>query len=217
MANPKWDEQAWVEYPRHRWIFNKLELALRLGYNSAPAGVPVSHPGWYIVRPIYNLSGMGAGARRVWIENDTSRLLSPGEFWCEEFRGLHYSIDYAWTHHPYRPQPVFACQGVRNSNDLFRFESWHKIDVPNVELPVWFDQFASVSEFNVEFVGNKIIEVHLRASHDFPEDATTIVPVWSDTAKEQHQMFSDTDWRWHPNVDDGDGHIKTSRLGFYYK
>ena len=55
------DYQAWDAYPESRWIFNKLELSLKLGYNAGPACVPVKEAGKYIVRPIYNLYGMGVG------------------------------------------------------------------------------------------------------------------------------------------------------------
>ena len=48
------DEEAWVAFPHHRWVFNKLEVALKLGYAAGPACVPVQHDGMDIVRPIYN-------------------------------------------------------------------------------------------------------------------------------------------------------------------
>ena len=30
------DYQAWDAYPQHRWVFNKLEVALKLGYKAGP-------------------------------------------------------------------------------------------------------------------------------------------------------------------------------------
>ena len=64
------DEQAWVAFPQHRWVFNKLEVALKLGYEAGPACVPVQHTGTYIVRPIYNLYGMSVGAKRVFLRKE---------------------------------------------------------------------------------------------------------------------------------------------------
>ena len=57
------DEDQYKKYPRHRNFFNKLWLAEQLGYVCGPAGVDVPKPGVYVVRPIMNLDGMGAGAR----------------------------------------------------------------------------------------------------------------------------------------------------------
>ena len=45
---------------QYRWIFNKLEY--RLGYD-AEFCVPITKPNKYIIRPIYNLYGMGVGAK----------------------------------------------------------------------------------------------------------------------------------------------------------
>ena len=60
------DFQAWEKYPEYRWVFNKLELALKLGYRAGPACVPLpplrSHFK-VVIRPIYNLYGMGIGAK----------------------------------------------------------------------------------------------------------------------------------------------------------
>ena len=36
------DYQAWVEYPEHRWVFNKLETSMRFGYDTGPACVPIT-------------------------------------------------------------------------------------------------------------------------------------------------------------------------------
>ena len=60
------DYQAWIAYPEYRWIFNKLEIALKLGYQAGPACVPLPPVPYHfkaVVRPIYNLYGMGVGAK----------------------------------------------------------------------------------------------------------------------------------------------------------
>ena len=94
------DFQAWQIYPEHRWVFNKLELALRLGYDAGPACVPITRSGKYVVRPIYNLYGMGIGAKVIHINIMQSKsmenhaLIPPGYFWCEAFEGEHKSVDF---------------------------------------------------------------------------------------------------------------------------
>ena len=64
------DYHAWQAYPHYRWIFNKLEVSLRLGYHAGPAGIPVQRTGYYIIRPVYNPYGMGIGAHKKWLSAD---------------------------------------------------------------------------------------------------------------------------------------------------
>ena len=86
------DYQAWEEYPQHRWVFNKLEVALKLGYKAGPACVPLPKTSntlfKAIIRPIYNLYGMGISAKvktfRPMIDNEfiiNHGYIPPGHFW----------------------------------------------------------------------------------------------------------------------------------------
>ena len=54
---------------QYRWVFNKLDVSLRLAYR-ASAGISVKQTGWYIVDPIYNPYGMGIGAHKKWLDAD---------------------------------------------------------------------------------------------------------------------------------------------------
>ena len=56
------DWRAWAKYPQHRNWFNKLWVADRLNYLCGPSGFPLPKTMMTIVRPVYNLNGMGAGA-----------------------------------------------------------------------------------------------------------------------------------------------------------
>lgn len=215
----KYDEDAWQAYPQHRWIFNKLELALKLGYNAGPCGVGVNTPNYYIVRPIYNLSGMGVGARRIYLDPVDRTSVRPGEFWVEEFTGAHLSIDYTWDSNLRIPQAIFASQGYRTDSELYRFNAWKKLTPPPIQLPTWITTFNNVPQFNIEFIGTKIIEIHLRPGiADFPDGATEIIPVWKDSAEDQHRfMQSRTEWKWSLDVEDADGHLSVEREGFYFR
>ena len=61
----------------------------------------ISESGYYCIRSIYNLYGMGLGASKVWLDtDDNSEVMNrqhPGSFYCEWFDGPHYSIDYEWN------------------------------------------------------------------------------------------------------------------------
>ena len=95
------DFQCWQEYKTQRWVFNKLEVAMKLGYDCGPAGVPITKDGYYIVRPIYNLYGMGIGAKKKYLslKDDSEDMIHhkhipPSYFWCEWFSGKHHSVDF---------------------------------------------------------------------------------------------------------------------------
>ena len=54
------DTDAWQWYPAHRWVYDKLAVALSQGLDAGPHGTP---PPRFPVfsKPIINLKGMGAG------------------------------------------------------------------------------------------------------------------------------------------------------------
>ena len=137
-----------------------------------PAGV-VPPPGEYIVRPIMNLKMMSVGARRQYLDSDS---IPDGYFWCELFTGRHLSFDYHWG------KQTLAVEGFRTDPDrLDRFSHWTRID-QDFKLPMILQTVADrYPWFNVEVIGDRVIEIHFRYNDDFSNhDATTIIPVWSD-------------------------------------
>ena len=218
------DEDAWKYYPHQRWAFNKLEVALRFGYDAGPACTPVPKANDYIIRPIYNLYGMGIGASKKFLDPDihNKELLlhehvPPGYFWCEYFEGDHYSIDYRkegskWV-------PFHAMVGFHQSTDnLVRFTHWELIDPPDNGLPD-FIQELEVDHLNIEMKGKKIFEIHLRSGNhevwNFPK-GSLIYPVWEgqDTSEFEHLPFVKNP---DPAYHNASGHLTDIRTGFYVK
>ena len=64
---------------------------------------------------------------------------------------------------------------------LDRFSRWTKI-TDNFKLPEILQEIADrYTWFNVEVIGDRVIEVHFRYNDDFANhNATTIIPVWKD-------------------------------------
>lgn len=223
------DYHAWEAYPDYRWVFNKLELSLRLGYHAGPAGIPVDKTGWYIVRPVYNPYGMGIGAHKKWLDVDWQDAMSdhkhipPGYFWCEWFEGAHYSIDYKrgknWKGTSSDWIPLNATQGFHHNDDnLTKFQYWRIIEPPHIDLPQWVHDI-DVEELNVEFKDDKITEIHLRSGNDalLGNIGTEFYPIWQgdDYSHLEHLEFV-------PNLDEdedytADGNLKDIRLGYYKK
>ena len=155
------------------WCVDKLILSKKLGYVCGPAGIVPPYPGKYVVRPIMNLKMMSRGASIQYLDSDS---IPDGYFWCEVFTGRHLSFDY------FRGKQVLAVEGFRNDPlRLDRFSKWTKID-ETFKLPKILQDIADrYPWFNVEVIGDKVIEVHFRYNDDFANhDATTIIPVWKD-------------------------------------
>jgi len=155
------------------WCVDKLILSKKLGYICGPAGIPPPVPGKYVVRPIINLKSMSVGARIQYLDSD---LIPDGYFWCEIFTGRHMSFDYYWG------KQTLAVEGFRTDPArLDRFSHWTKIS-ETFALPKILQTVADRYEwFNVEVIGDKIIEVHFRYNDDFANhDATTVIPVWKE-------------------------------------
>jgi len=208
-----WD--AWKRYPQHRLLFNKLELSLRLGYNAGPTPMPVSKSGEYIVRPIYNLSGMGAGAKIMTLEAGKVYDFPPSYFWCERFVGDHLSVNYEWQGS--RLIPTHTSIGETDFENLSRFRRWTKIEHQNLELPNWISSLRFVQNINIEFIGGKIIEIHLRHGVDFPEGATEIIPVWKTTTQKEIDQLVDKGYLYEEDYMDAEKNVSDPRLGFLYK
>ena len=85
---PTEDSDAWQWYPRHRWIYDKLAVALSQKLEAGPHGTP---PPRFPVfsKPIVNLKGMGAGSRVLHSQADYEEHYAPGHFWMPLLDGRH--------------------------------------------------------------------------------------------------------------------------------
>ena len=176
------DASTWHACPvSWLWIYDKVIVARKQNILAAPAGIPVPHEGWYVVRPITNIRMMGRGARKMYLRPGDEDLVPDGYFWSEFLLGDHVSVDYRYG------QQMIAVQGFRDDPDrLDRFARWERIDREYL-FPYMLQGLHNISPWiNVEMIGNHIIEVHLRPNDDFQNhDADVIYPVWRDAPIEQ--------------------------------
>lgn len=218
------DMQAWEAYPEYRWIFNKLELAMRLDYKCGPACVPIKEKGDYIVRPIYNLRGCGIGSKKLSLDPEIHtkdmilhKFIPPGYFWCEYLMGNHFSIDYKRENGQWIP--FSAMIGIHETEDnLVKFEVWEKVEIPNFNLPD-FIQNINVEYLNIESKDGKIFEVHLRAGNKeiwkLPI-RSKLYPSWS-----EHDKNSEKSLKFLPNnrsdtqFYEANGYLRDVRRGYY--
>lgn len=202
------DVDAWYRYPQYRKWFNKLYVADHLGYLCGPCGVPVPKSGDYVVRPIYNLAGMGVGAKIIYITPEDIATVPPGNFWVERFVGTHYSVDFVRKDGKFEQLNCYI--GVNNPDNLSRFYSWtrsdHKFILPesiaNIDVP----------RLNIEAIGDKIIEVHLRNGFDHMMQYESIIPVFENQYKKDMPGYTYID-----GEADGYGWLINKRLGYFVK
>ena len=157
--------------PDDLWVCDKLILSRKLGYKCGPAGIDVPEPGWYVVRPCVNALGLGLGARKKYIVEETMDL-DYGSFWCEWFEGRHLSVDYKYG------KQILCVEGFKSKNTFTKWDKWVKTD-DQIPLPKILNTLADRYIYiNCEFIGDKLIEVHFRYNPDFEDDISEFIPVW---------------------------------------
>ena len=91
---PTEDSDAWQWYPQHRWVYDKLQVALSQNLDAGPHGtLPPRFP--VFSKPIMNLKGMGAGSRVLNSAAEYEASFTAGHFWETLLSGRHVSSDVA--------------------------------------------------------------------------------------------------------------------------
>lgn len=176
--------------PDDIWVLDKLILSRKLEYKCGPVGLDVPTPGYYIVRPCVNMLGLGLGAERVWLEQETMHL-PLGYFWCEWFEGRHLSIDYHWG------EQSLAVEGHKPTDTFTRWNHWVKVQ-DKIELPEIIKDFGKQYQWiNCEYIGGKLIEVHFRHNEDFEDDIEHFIPVWEGESTEPPDGYT---YRAYPDI-----------------
>lgn len=206
-----YDEDAWHKYPHHHKWFNKLYIAELMGYNCGPDSIAPTKSGLYVVRPIYNLSGMGVGAKVVGIVAGDVSKVPPGYFWCEYLSGVHYSATYSFTDGGWVSSSCWV--GLQDVGNLSKFTKWTRSEYAP-QVPPEFYHLWDVDVITMEFKGDRPIEVHLRGSPD--PDYDTLVPVWKDSTINIDQYIADG-YDYIDSYDDANGFLEVPRVGFLVK
>ena len=207
------DIQAYQEYPHLRHWYNKLWLSEQLGYNCGPASIAPKISGNYIVRPMMNLSGMGIGAKKICIDAGDHTKVPPGYFWCEWFDGNQYSVTYQWEDNSREWKPISCWQGYKEDHDLSKFSKWVRTDFyPNVGA--MFHELVEIEKINIEYIEDKIIEVHLRTSPN--PDYNELIPIWEGD-EISIDKYTKMGYDYIKAYENGDGFLHITRLGFLVK
>jgi hypothetical protein len=167
---PTEDGDAYMLYPAHRWIYNKMQICETQGIAHAPHGFP---PPRYPVfsKPIYNMRGMATGSRIFRTAADYMNHQEPGHMWMELLVGEQVSTDVAvlagepvWWRHT---TAVALGDGV--------FDYWTVLAENRPDLEAYCGDWVRrnlagyTGMVNLETIGGRIIEAHLRFSDQWPD------------------------------------------------
>ena len=167
---PTEDPDAFCWNAAHHWVYNKLAVAESQGLACAPHGVrPPEFP--VFSKPITNLYGMGLGSRVLPDLAHYQRHLTPGHFWMTLLEGEHVSTDAAvvrgtsrWWRH---------CRGSPGDGGTFDYWLIEARQRPDLEayLGAWIGRHLAdyTGSVNLESLGGRIIEVHLRVTDQWPD------------------------------------------------
>ena len=167
---PSDDVDAYKFNPRHRWIYDKLRVAQSQGlecglYGSPPPRYPV------FCKPVTNLKGMGVGSCVLQDERGYQEHCKPGDFWMRLLSGEHVSSDWAivrgapaWCRH------TLGHPGMAGTFDYWQIQARAR---PSLERYCRDWIHAHLRDYtgmlNIETIGGRIIEAHLRFSDQWPD------------------------------------------------
>jgi hypothetical protein len=164
------DADSWTWYPRWRWVYDKVAVALTQGLEAAPHGVPPkSYP--VFSKPITNLKGMGVGSRVLGSAADYTEHYAPGHMWMTLLDGRHVSSDVAVLD----GKPVWWRHATGHASGEGTFDYWaiHAGADSAIEQNAgrWIEEhFAGYTGMlNLETIGGRIIEAHLRFADQWPD------------------------------------------------
>ena len=172
---PTEDSDAWIWNPAHRWVYDKLAVALSQKLAAAPHGVaPTTYP--VFSKPLYNLKGMGVGSCVLRSAEEYAEHYQPGHMWMKLLTGDHVSTDVAlvngearWWRH---------ARGHTNSTEEGgdgTFDHWEIGAAAEPAIEEWCGAWCRerlagyTGMVNMETIGGRIIEVHLRFADQWPD------------------------------------------------
>lgn len=167
---PTEEQDAWHLFPKHRWTFNKLQVAESQGLDCGLHGM--DPPGYPVFsKPVYNMRGMGAGSRVLRSDKEYQRYLRPGHIWTTLLEGEHVSSDIAVV----QGQAVWWRHVLGRALEDGKFDYWTVLAESRPEIERYCGEWIRrnlpdyTGMVNLETIGARIIECHLRFSDQWPD------------------------------------------------
>lgn len=167
---PTEDSDAWQWYPRYRWVYDKLAVALSQKLDAGPHGTAPPHFPVFS-KPIINLKGMGVDSRVLRSNADYERHYAPGHFWMTLLHGRHVSSDIAVVHgEPRWWRHVTGKPAGEGTFDYWTVHAAHDAEI-ETRCGAWVRAHLAgyTGMLNLETIGGAIIEAHLRFADQWPD------------------------------------------------
>ena len=94
MNIPTEDADAWLWYPRHRWVYDKIAVALSQGLEAAPHGVAAAALSG-VLQADHQSQGHGRRQPRAALAAEYDEASRAGHMWMTLLEGRHVSSDVA--------------------------------------------------------------------------------------------------------------------------
>lgn len=205
------DEEAYELYAPDRWVYDKRLIAqLEKVRSGDTARIP--DDGKYCVKPRYNLEGCSIGSKIV---QDMKGWKVPREYaWFEYLEETHWTADYFRDDEGrWNINNIFI--GDKNPADHKKFLRWYKPEPSELGqcciYPKWLHVIKEAPVVNVEFIGTKAIEAHLRGNTD-PVEYDLLIPMWFPQTPYEIARWKEKGFKYLPETQN---HI--GRHGFYVK
>ena len=167
---PTEDGDAYQWFPEHRWIYNKLAICETQGmvcglHGMEPPAFPV------FSKPIYNMRGMGAGSRIFRSRKEYGLNQKPGHMWMPLLEGEHVSTDVAVI----RGEPCWWRHTIGTPLAGGMFDYWTVLGGHRPGIEEYCGRWLRTNlagytgMVNIETIGAKIIEAHLRFADQWPD------------------------------------------------
>jgi hypothetical protein len=167
---PTDDAAAFELNPRHRWVYDKLLVAQSQGLPCALSALaPPRYP--MFSKPVTNLRGMGVGSHLLRNRQDFQKHCKAGDFWMKLLTGAHVSSDWAVV----RGEPNWCRHALGMPGTGGTFDYWIIEALPRPLLEDYCRDWIRrnlpdyTGMLNVETIGGRIIEVHLRLADQWPD------------------------------------------------
>jgi hypothetical protein len=186
---PTTDAAAWWLNQDYCHIYNKLDLALQQGLEAAPIGVdPDVFP--IFMKPIINLWGGGSSSRVIRSREELNKFGRPGMFWMPHLKGKHLSHDFAVDNGTVTFHLVMEGKPIGRG----MFDYWQSIKIDSgfaLRLAKWIQDALPdyTGMVNLETIGGKIIEVHLRWGDSWCSGDATLLQAVVDLYAGKHWNY----------------------------
>ena len=179
------EDAAPLYYEAYPWAFDKYRQCLEVGpHYAGEVGTEICQRDFPMaIKPRYE-SGLARDVRLHRGPQPPLPGLSPREFWQEvnwEWEtSPHWSVDFLWdgkagpSNRPGKLRSAYWSQGVPSRSQFGHFLAW-RVGV-EAESEWWWDYLAEILRrfpglpatwCNIELVGRRFIEIHLRPSAEF--------------------------------------------------